>query len=338
MAMQEPWEFLPEATRLHGARSAGSAHALIAPLHDLGIIRIAGTDAESFLQAQLTQSVADLDEHHSRLAGWCSPKGRLLALFRVLRTDGDFRLILPREIIPDVLRRLRLFVLRAHVALEDESAVTGIVGVAGAEAHTLLADHAGTIPAAMDEVGSAGDLQLLRLPDPEPRYLLLAPEDQLQALWTSLARHALPVASEVWRLLDIRAGLPQVTADARERHIPQMLNLEPLQGLSYRKGCYPGQEIVARTHYLGRLKRRMYRGSLAGAGVPPVGAPVRDSSDRAQGEVLLAAATEGDSVELLAVIRADAEARELTVDGRPLTLLTLPYPPPDTGGADEPED
>ncbi len=335
--MQEPWDFLSPGENLHDSRSSGSAHTLLAPLSDLGIIRIAGTDAAGFLQGQLTQSVADLDENHSRLAGWCSAKGRLLGLFRVLRTNGDFRLVLPRELVPDVLRRLRLFVLRAHVALEDESPTTGVLGIAGAEADALLTQCTGSTPTAPGDVNNAGDLQVLRLPDPDPRNLVLAPEDQLASLWHTLARATLPVEPAVWRLLDIRAGLPQITGGTRERFVPQMLNLEPLQALSFRKGCYPGQEVVARMHYLGRLKRRMYRGSLAGAGLPEPGASVRDSSDRDQGDVLVAAATEGDSVEVLAVIRAEAETRELAVDGRALTLLPLPYPPPDTGAGDEPD-
>ncbi len=332
--MQQPWQFLSSESALAGIEGSTSADALLAPLEELGLIRVAGPDAVAFLQAQLTQAVDDLDSGESGYAGWCSAKGRVLALFRVLRMDDDFRLLLPRALVADTLKRLRLFVLRAQVAVEDESDTVGVLGVAGTAAGGLLAESTRAPPATPGAVTSSGDLQVIRLPDPDPRYLVLAPGEQVEALWHSLGRGMMQVEAAVWHLLDIRAGLPQITTATRERFVPQMLNLESLGGLSYGKGCYPGQEVVARMHYLGRLKRRLFRVSIIGDIPPAPGTAVRDPEGREQGEVVSAAATPEGGVEALAVLRIDAAASGLVVDGRLVSELPLPYPPPEAGDDD----
>lgn len=338
--MREPWRnLLDPDSQETGFGFTGSAEleraaadgGLAAPLPRLGLLHVAGDDAATFLHSQLTQSIADLDEHTSRLAGWCSAKGRLLALFRVLHTDTGLLLLGDRDVIEASLPRLRMFVLRARVALTDLSAEEGVLGLAGPAAEPLLAEAAGSPPATPGGVTRAGDLHVIRLPgEPPVRYLVSAPAGQLGALWERFSQALTPADEGFWELLDIRAGLPDVRLETRERFVPQMLNLEPLGGISYSKGCYPGQEVVARMHYLGRLKRRMVRLESSGEPQAP-GTGLRTAAGRDAGEVVSAAARPTGGCELLAVVRIEAEQEELLVDGLPATPLPLPYPLPGTG-------
>ncbi|WP_440995582.1 CAF17-like 4Fe-4S cluster assembly/insertion protein YgfZ [Arhodomonas sp. SL1] len=294
---------------------------------DLGVLRVTGEDAGEFLHAQLTNAVQDMAPGNTRLAGWCNPKGRLLALFRVLRLDDGYRLLLPRPLVDTVIKRLRLFVLRSRVDIEDVSEGLTGMGLAGAATGGALAENAGTPPASADEAVQAGEVTVIRLPDPRPRWLLLAPAEETPALWANMVRALHPVHPEAWRLLDIQAGLPEVLPETVERFVPQMLNLEPLGGLCYEKGCYPGQEVVARMHYLGQLKRRLYR--LRGEGDSPApGAGVAGANGNAAGEIVMAAACGGAAFEALAVLRIEAADGPLEVDGRRLSPLPLPYQPP----------
>lgn len=335
--MREPWRELLDP-QIHHDRFGftGSAEleraaadgGLVAPLPRLGLLHVAGDDAATFLHNQLTQSVNDLPADRSRLAAWCTAKGRALAVFRVLQTDTGLLLLADRDIIEAALPRLRMFVLRARVALTDLSDGEGVMGLAGPAAETLLAEAAGSPPAEADGVIRAGDLHVVRLRgEPPVRYLLTAPATQLGALWQRFSQALTPADEGFWELLDIRAGLPDVRPQTRERFVPPMLNLEPLGGIHYAKGCYPGQEVVARMRYLGRLKRRMVR--LETSGEPPApGTGIRTAAGRDAGEVVNAAARPTGGCELLAVLRIEAEQEDLLVDGLPATPLPLPYPLP----------
>ncbi|WP_435103784.1 CAF17-like 4Fe-4S cluster assembly/insertion protein YgfZ [Arhodomonas sp. AD133] len=304
---------------------------VVAPLTDTGVIRVTGADAPAFLHAQFTNAIDDMQAPSSRLAGWCNPKGRLLALLRVIRTDDGFLLLLPRTLVASVVKRLRMFVLRSKVTVEDASEAVTVTGIAGASASMLLAEVIGTPPGAGDEVSTAGDLIAVRLADMTPRWLLIAPASQTPDLWRTLSGGLAAVGTAIWRLLDIRAGLPEVVTETRERFVPQMVNLEPLGGLSYEKGCYPGQEVVARMHYLGQLKRRLYR--LHGAGDPPAAGTRVSAGDKEAGELVSSAPCGPDVFEALAVLRIDTadSGTPLTVNDRNLEIAPLPYTPPGEG-------
>lgn len=288
---------------------------------------MSGADAADFLQGQLTQSVADLDSSDSVVAGWCSAKGRLLALFRVLRADEDFLLVLPGEQVAGVIRRLRLFVLRARVTIEDDSDSLGVLGVALSSATDALDD----LEFADEPDAVAGTrIRTVRLRGPGRRYLALVPGSELRRLWDAAVIDLVPVTAEVWRLLDIEAGMPEIVERTSDLFVPQMLNLEPLGGISYHKGCYPGQEVVARMHYLGRLKRRMFRLAVTGTDVPPPGAAVRGADGGEQGRVVNAAPDRDGGVAVLAVLRGEAQGTPLFIDERRAEMLALPYAPPET--------
>lgn len=227
-----------------------------------GVIRATGAEARSFLHAQLTQDVLGLTQDDVRLAGYCSPKGRLYAVFQMYGEGDDVYLIVHRSVLENVLKRLRMFVLRAKVVLEDVSethAVHGVCGDAALAVGQRDGARLGILPAHIEGVSIARELRVA------------APSD------LNLCDAA------VWQWLDVMAGLPQVEAATYEAFVPQMVNLERIGGVNFKKGCYPGQEIVARSHYLGKLKRRMVRAQStnAAAAALSIGMDVCVSTDAA---------------------------------------------------------
>ncbi|MEX0449808.1 hypothetical protein V6X63_08580 [Spiribacter sp. 221] len=302
---------------------------IVCPLPSLGVLHVAGEDSGEFLHNQLTQAVNSLDESTTTLAAWCNPKGRTRALFRVVPSDTGLLLIADAGLLQAIQPKLQMFILRSRVALTDLTPAEALLGLAGPVAETLLTEAAGSLPSQPDGLARAGDLHIIALPgDRGLRYVLLAPKEQTKAFWERF-RDVLTEGSEAfWQLQDIRAGLPAISNETSGSIIPTMLNLEPLGGISYVKGCYPGQEVVARMHYRGRLKRRLYRARVTGD-PPPPGTPVNDSEGGEAGLVVSAAGAPGGRSEMLAVLRIDkAGDGELTANGTGLELLDLPYPPP----------
>ncbi|MBB5205444.1 hypothetical protein HNQ51_002763 [Inhella inkyongensis] len=275
-----------------------------------GLIRAEGADAASFLHGQLTQSVTDLSTTQARLGGYCSAKGRLMANFVLLREGPEnFALLLPRELIPGLVKRLSMFVLRAKAKLRDASDETPIWGLVGPG-----------VPAELPIWGvQAG---LLRLPDAlgQRRALVLGTQPPSSA----------ELSAPDWAWLEVQAGLPWVSAGTAEHFVPQMINWELLGGVNFQKGCYPGQEVVARSQYRGTVKRRTQL--LLGAAASPLplaGAELFAGPDREQpvGEVVMAA-QQGDQMALLAELQLSAwetEAELQTSDGQRLQRAALPY-------------
>ena len=198
-----------------------------------GLLSVSGEDAREFLHAQLTIDVRNLPRERAALAGWCSAKGRLLATFLVIPAPQGFLLQLARDLAPAIAKRLSMFVLRSKVKVADESERWAQFGVWNADWRDSLVWDGGraTVP-----VG-------------ERRFLRLEPADAVPLSPTA--------AEDAWTLLEIRAGRPFVTAATQDQFVPQMVNLEKLGAVDFQKGCYPGQEIVARAQYRGEVKRRM---------------------------------------------------------------------------------
>ena len=243
------------------------AAGFLASVDELGLIAVAGDDAASFLHGQLTNDVAHLGLGDVRLAGYCSAKGRLLATALMWRNLDTVFLQVPRSILPGLLKRLQMFVLRAKAKLRDASAELAnevVLGLGGAKAETALAGFFEQLPpSAYTRVeGKYGSL--LRVADAlgAPRYLWLLPADTAIAAWPVLAAHLAVGANDAWQLSTILAGVPVVTDKTLEQFVPQMVNYELLGGVNFKKGCYPGQEIVARSQYLGKLKRRTVLASI----------------------------------------------------------------------------
>ena len=303
-------------------------------LSHLGIIEVRGTDAQSFLQSQLGNDVNALDSDHSQLSSYCTPKGRMLGLFRVFRTEDSFYLRLPADTLDAVLQRLRMFVLRADARLEDASEAFVRIGVAGRKAADMLAAVTGqAVPGEVNDVTRAGDLTILRVPGVQPRFEVYAASiDAAKGFWDALNVDAAPVGMSAWRLLEILSGLPAVYAGTSELFVPQMANLQLVDGVSFKKGCYPGQEIVARMQYLGTLKRRMYLGRIATDEPVAPGASLFSggNGEQASGRIVDAQPHPDGGQAALAVLQISAvETGDLhldSVDGPGFTLEALPYP------------
>jgi folate-binding protein YgfZ len=340
--MREPWHsILAESPETDldpfpsSAQLAVAAHegGLLAPLPEIGVLHVAGDDASAFLHNQLTQSITDIQAHETRLAAWCNPKGRTRALVRVVPSDTGLLLIANAEVLEAIQPTLQMFIFRSRVALTSLSDREGLMGMAGPVAANLLTETVGTLPATAGHLLRAGDLHVIALAsESTQRYLVLAPADQLSALWQRYKTALSRADSQFWQLLNIQAGLPEVSLQTQEMFIPTMLNLEPLGGIHYEKGCYPGQEVVARMHYLGKLKRRMYRAAIA-AEPPAPGTAVNDSTGAEAGQVVTAAPASDNGSELLVVCRIEKAAQDtLNIDGHALEFLDLPYPPPGDSG------
>lgn len=295
-----------------------------ARLPSLGVLSCTGDEARGFLHAQLTSDIAGLTPGGARLAGWCSAKGRLLATFLVVPRDGEILLQLPRALAPAVAKRLSMFILRTKAKLADASEAWTQLGVWGAGAAARLDSLGVAVPQGPMQVAqSQGCITVQLAPQ---RFLLLLPSAERER-----AERLAPQAEEsAWMLEEIRAGRPQVLPETQEHFVPQMVNLERLGAVDFHKGCYPGQEVVARTQYRGVLKRRMVRAHVAAAAAAGDELFADEAPGQASGTVVNAAATPEGGSELLAVVQISAvdgghPIRLRAPDGPPLELLPLPY-------------
>jgi tRNA-modifying protein YgfZ len=279
----------------------------VARLDHLGVLRFTGEDAASFLQGQLTCEVERLGPSSSTYGAYCTAKGRMLASFLLWRDEAGFSMALSRDLAAIVHKQISKYVLRSRVKAVDASQATVLVGAAGAKSERAL----------------AGASSPVRLRDGR---LLFA----LAAAAAPKALHGIELAdARVWQLLDIRGGLPLVTAATQDQLVPQMANLELIGGVSFEKGCYTGQEIVARAQHLGKVKRRTYLANVAA----PAQAGDALFSDapgtQASGIVLNAEASPEGGHDLLAVVQTASRERGAVrlkaPDGPALRFLPLPY-------------
>lgn len=317
-----------------GAALAGDVRC---DLSHLGLIAARGPDAETFLQGQLTCDVRQIAPDRSLPGAHCTPKGRVFASFRLFRRGEAVYLELPRELLEPALSRLRKYVLRTRTTLEDASDALARMGVAGSNAAALVGAALGAVPKLTHNVITVNatypdSVTVIRLPGSIPRFELHGAARELSAVWNALAPNVTPVGAEPWRLLDILAGTPTIYPETIEAFVPQMLNLDLLDGISFHKGCYVGQEIVARTHYLGKLKRRMYLARVDSPAPPRPGAPLfSPQADASQSAGQLANACRhpdgGYAVLAVALIEcAERGTLHLNDAGGPtLRLQPLPY-------------
>lgn len=290
---------------------------MFCPMTDVASIAVEGRDAAAFLHAQLSQDVAELAVDRAPLAGWHDPRGRVRALFRVLRQPERFVLAAPGG-SPDALTRdLGRFVLRAEVRLAAADGLAAAALVGGGETHA----GAAPLPETRDALVAMDGLAVVNAgPD---LWHAFGSAAALEALAADLRRGTPEEAAAA----AIRAGLPTIGPELAGRFVAQMLNLDALGAISFTKGCYPGQEIIARAHHLGSVKRRMRRFTADRPLEAAPGAELVGDDGAAAGE-LVTAARAGERTELLAVVANDARGRPLFLDGAPLTEQPLPYPLP----------
>jgi hypothetical protein len=287
----------------------------LASLSEHGLLEVTGADARAFLHAQLSNDIEHLAAGQARYAGWCSPKGRLLATFFVTPHGDGFLLQVSRDLAPTVTKRLAMFILRSKVKLSDASERWAQFGLWSDGAGAELAKLDLATPSADLAVTQANGALAIRI-EPQ-RYLLLVPT----AASASLKANA---AAEDWALAEIRAGRPQIVQATQDQFVPQMVNLELTGGVDFQKGCYPGQEIVARTQYRGQLKRRMVRLRAPGALRPGQDLFGDDAAGQPAGTVVNAAGGEALAVMQIATLESGAAIR-VQPDGSALEVLPLPY-------------
>jgi len=283
------------------------------PLADHGLIRASGEDAAGFLHNLLTNDIAHLEPHGVRQAALCTAKGRMIASFTIWREGADYLLLLSADILPGILKKLSMYVLRSKVKLADITAERSLIGVVDA-----ALGPAEPMRTAAYEGGTAIRLDA-------HRCVLALPAGATPA--------GLPPAGRLadWHLAEIRAGMPRIVAPTQEAFTPQMVNYElaAVGGVSFQKGCYPGQEVVARTQYLGKVKRRMYRARLDNVFPPGTDVFTPEAGEQHCGAVVLCAPSpEGGFEALLVVQSSGAEANAVHVgkpDGPHAQILSLPY-------------
>ena len=305
-----------------------------AVLDQFGVIDVTGDDAASFLHTQLTNDIQSLEAGSARLAGLCSAKGRLLASLLVWRASDAVRLLISADLQAQVQKRLSMFVLRAKAKLADATGAVAVIGFAG-NVRDALSRCFDALPDGVHVKIDGPRGALIRVPDADGvmRYLWVGPKADVEAKLAELdAAHGVRrVNPSLWDWLDVRAGEPRVTAATYEQFVPQMINFEIVGGVSFHKGCYPGQEVVARAQYRGTVKRRTM---LAHAPSAHVGAELFHSADPGQpcGTVVNAAAAPGAGVDCLVEVKLAAlESGTVHVgaaDGPVLSFLPLPYPLP----------
>jgi len=244
-------------------------HPTIAvPLTQLGLIEAGGTDAAAFLQGQLSNDVRQVTADRAQLTSHNSPKGRMLAVLHLLRRDEVFLLELHRSLIESTLKRLRMYVLRSKVTLSE---VTDRVtfGLAGSRAADVLGRWGLPAPGTPLASAWAEDTCVTRRLGASPRYTVLAPGARGAELWRQLSAHATAAGTDDWKRLDLEAGVPTIYPETQDRFVAQMCNLDTLGGISFDKGCYTGQEVIARVHYRGAVKRHMTLRRLEGTAPAP---------------------------------------------------------------------
>ncbi|MFC3457740.1 CAF17-like 4Fe-4S cluster assembly/insertion protein YgfZ [Massilia haematophila] len=311
------------------------AAGFLAPVTDLGLIAVAGDDAAAFLHNQLTNDVEHLGNGEARLAGYCTPKGRLQATFLMWRDSEAIYLQLPRAIQPPLQKRLTMFVLRAKAKLRDatgEDAFAAVLGLGGAKAEAALRAQAGELPAAPYAKVTSDKGTVIRVADAfgAPRYLWITSPAQAEAAFATLRGELALGGNQAWQLAAIHAGVPQVTQPTQEQFVPQMVNLELLGGVNFKKGCYPGQEIVARSQYLGKLKRRTTLATVENAAAR-AGDEVYSTVDPEQpcGMVVNAAPNGAGGADMLVEMKLAAMEEDVRLGaatGAALRFVPMPYP------------
>jgi len=287
-----------------GELVAARQQTVLVPLTHLGLIEVDGEDAKTFLHAQFTSDINHLGEGQAQHTGWCSAKGRLQASFLAWQKADKYQLALAADLQEATQKRLQMFVLRAKVKLISQTDSSALFGLAGPQAAEALADAGLPVPTEALTSAVVDEISVIRLD--AGRFLVVLPDAAQAAVWQKLSVKAKPAGVPVWRWLDIQAGYPLVTLATKEEFVPQMADFDKIGGVSFHKGCYPGQEIVARTQYLGKVKRHLFR--LRSPQALQAGDELHspDNPDPASsGKVLTVAPSPDGGYEALAVVQSN---------------------------------
>lgn len=324
--------FIDEREETHFEPCSADAGKALCAVSDHGLLSVTGNDAERFLQGQATCDMKSVSETQTSLGAFCNPHGRVITTFRAMKRGG-YLLLMPAVLLPALKQRLQKYVLRSDVGLEEVSERWCLLGLYGDSPPFSV--WGGALPQTTGEAALCDGAMIVKVPAGKPRYLIIAEADKATELWRRCRAENFPeCGTAFWRHQEILNGLPVLTPETSEEFVPQMLNLDLLGAIGFKKGCYTGQEIVARTHYLGRVKRRLFL--ARSRTVPAPGTPVYDAEsgvEQSVGTVLIACAA-GNRCDLLAVLQlTHASGKNLklhALDGEALELAELPYPIPES--------
>lgn len=303
---------------------------VIIDLSHFGLIHIFGEEAQAFLQGQLTCDVRKIEPNKAQYGGYCTPKGRLLANFMLWHNES-YMMQLPASLCPAIQKRLSMYVLRAKVQLMDSSKSLVRIGVAGKNARMIIDKILGTTFGPDPRLAVAQSEQTSIICLAANRYELITSIEYASTLWTHLKEHANPAGAACWDWLEIQSGIPVILPDTQEEFLPQMINMDAIESVSFQKGCYPGQEIVARTQYLGKIKRRMYLANISSSAFVAVGDDLFSPKMAQQscGKIVNVAPSPCGGFDVLAVIQVSSvEADKIhwkTLKGPVLEIHPLPY-------------
>ncbi len=304
---------------------------IICDLSHFSTLVIAGDDAQKFMQGQFTNDVKQIDESSSQLSAFCNNKGRMIANFRLFEHKNNYFLTLKSDLVDLSIKHLQNYILRSHVVIQDVSEQLIHLGLSGSKATELLSYFIESINEEVDSVSFNENYVAIRIAGSIPRYEVFCSYEHAKVLWEKITQQAEAINSSAWDYLNIQAGIPTIDANTSEEFVPQMANMELINGVSFTKGCFTGQEIVARMHYLGKLKKRCYKVHIDTEIKPATGDKLFAENARAgqnTGSIIQAEKKPESGYDALAVIQiADTESSLFLndADGPKVTVKDLPY-------------
>jgi hypothetical protein len=311
--MTDIWQNILEQQNSISMDSSSSISAAYVPLPQLGVLTISGEDAQSFLQNLLTNDVNALDNNQSQLSGFCNAKGRLFSVFTLIRRQDYYQMVLPRSMCSLLHQRLAMYVLRSKVTVTDDTEHFALFSIPNSDLNPIES-----------LMLSADKYQLLLN---NGQYLCIIPKAEIETVINtidSLGWQIIPEAS--WNLASISAGLPSIVLETKEKFTPQQVNLDLVDGVSFKKGCYPGQEVVARLHYLGSPSRRMFIAHIDSGELPKAGEEVLNGSGNVAGHIVCAEQNT-DKIDLLISIKLSELNSPLSVgQANPVNILNRNLP------------
>ena len=309
---------------------------VICDLSHFSTLVIAGADAAEFMQGQFTNDVNKVDDQHSQISAFCNNKGRMIANFRLFPYQQNYFISVRQDLVDRSIQHLQNYILRAQVAIQDVSEQLVHLGISGKDAESILSGFIDNPGTETDCLSQNEDYIAIRAAGPIPRYEIFCSADKAIALWQAVTADNSSVStsivnSDYWDLLNIRNGIPFIDSITSEEFVPQMANMELINGVSFEKGCYTGQEIVARTHYLGKQKRRTYHIGIRSETAPKTGdqlATETSTENQYTGTLVTVYQTATDTYEALAVIQIKSVEEgklKLKESDAEISVLDIPY-------------
>ncbi|MCK5669152.1 MAG: folate-binding protein YgfZ [Gammaproteobacteria bacterium] len=302
----------------------------ITDLSHLALIDVSGEDANDFLNGQFTTNIKQLAKDHLQFSAWCNPKGQVKTTFYIYRNETGFNILLPVDLRDSFIKQLQMYIMRANVKLIDKSNKLVRVGIQ-TNNNKLLAELMGPRPEQNSGITIQNDLHCLHAFGSEnisQRYIFIGSVERNKILWKDFSKNSCPVGAALWELLDIQAAYPWLSSQTTEKFLPQMLNLDLIDGLNYQKGCFPGQEIIARLHFRGQLKRSLYLATCSLDAQPEITDQLYISDHKNSVGIVINVQAFEDKYYLLAVIEKALIEHNLALrapNGASLTLQPLPY-------------